>query len=252
MNELTVHDSWFKPKYKYFDITRISKKPSQKKLYLGVELEFNFGNEFERTNTLTHWKILKPWWYAVEDHSLDTWGFELVTHPMSYEWFLRHRYEFIEMLAVMKQNEPRIDNDCGMHVHLSRWSFTKAHLLRFQKFIYGYPQFIRKLSKRPLYVLDKWATLNETETEIERKTKLKMAQYNSENKNVAVNLCHKNSIEVRIFKNSTNPKDVFTAIEFCTAAWEYTKYRKKPTLAGFKVWASVNKSRYPNFYEFIE
>lgn len=250
MSQMTIHSSWYKPKYKYLG-SKTYGKPAKRKLYIGFELEVEFPDCFYRNDALLNPALQSDWWYIKEEASLDPSGIEVVSHPMSYEWFLSHRFEIMEMMIALKKEYARVHNDCGLHIHLSRWSFTKKHLLKFQRFIYSNPTFIRKLANRPKYVLDKWAALDETEPEMIRKAKLSVVYADDDNKNTAVNLCHKNSVEIRIFKSSLDYHNVFRNIEFCLALWEYTRIKERPTLYGFKNWVHKNRRDFQNLYSFI-
>lgn len=86
--------------------------------------------------------------YYKQDATVDA---ELVTHPFTYEWFMKTG-------RAKLQNELKkcIDHDyeayessrCGIHIHVSRNAYTPLHLARLLTFVRGNKNLIQKLSRR--------------------------------------------------------------------------------------------------------
>lgn len=84
--------------------------------------------------------------YLKEDSSIGR-GFEIVTHPMSYEYamdsFPWRIYD--DMRSYGMTNSP----DCGIHVHVSRTGFNgPSHVYRWLKFFYRNGEAIQQVARR--------------------------------------------------------------------------------------------------------
>lgn len=255
MKELVIREYKVRPKWKYFDINVVTPKPSKNKLYIGIELEYNFLDLKYQKQVLTNWKLIEPWWIATKDMSINRKngkkGLELVSHPFTYDWLINNRYHFVQACEVLKQNKVRINKNCGMHVHLTRSMFTPDHLYAFQKLIYDNKEFTEKISRRPKRSLSYWASLQESEEKLIEKSEKTITINDGRKKYTAVNTCHRNSIEIRIFRSTIQPEEIFTSVEYCIAAYEYTKESESTDLTGYLDWVSCNKKTFPHLFDFI-
>lgn len=274
-----IFHPYYKPRPKYFHSDeevkgpRITKKSKSKKLYLGIELEV----EFPRIQKTKIRKCVKEtnsnWWYAKVDGSLKR-GVEFVTHPLTADWLLTHKKEILDKLSTIKSYGAVAwkPGRAGIHIHMSKSAFTKKHLWNFQRLIYFYPEFTRKISGKTWDHLADWSDLLiEDVTDLKLKSKHKtnpirlrdkMYKWYDDNnqtysrpsepdKYIAVNLMNKNTVEVRIFRSSLHPATFWRAIEYCIAAHDYTGQRQVATLYGFCAFVSQEKEKYPNLYRFL-
>lgn len=105
-------------------------------LFLGLELEVSFdrySSDEVYGSRCASW-FLRDLGYLKRDGSVE--GFEIVTHPMSYEWFTEN-FPF-QMLPDLSRQNGYIDiSTNGLHVHVSRAGFGgAAHAYRWMKLLY--------------------------------------------------------------------------------------------------------------------
>ena len=131
-------------------------------------------------------------------------GFEIVTHPFSYEWINSPKgIDKIQSIMSLKDFRCRSynTNTCGMHVHMSKNVFDEYTLRRFLTFIFENKDFNIKISERiDMEKVDRYCSFV-PETDIETLT---IDRYNSdgEGRHKAVNLNNEHTVEVRIFRGT--------------------------------------------------
>jgi hypothetical protein len=128
-------------------------------LYFGVELEIDSEDcDVYREAEWLMKRVNSDWIYLKEDGSL-TNGFEVVTHPQTFEVWKQKFDEFEPVLRLSKRGfNSHNTSTCGLHISLSRNAFSQSHLYRFSKFVYFNPLFIAKFSRRSLSRLNLWGS----------------------------------------------------------------------------------------------
>jgi hypothetical protein len=137
-----------KPKHTHIDITSavvtINKKskktkeyivetlalPKSKEVYLGLELEFDYGEDHDEANMYIDAVKVSPFYkklYFKRDGSLNH-GVEMVSHPFTYASF-----DFKSFTALMNDfsdlgARTDVDYSCGLHIHMSKSSFTDSNI----------------------------------------------------------------------------------------------------------------------------
>ncbi|MEV0764138.1 hypothetical protein [Nocardia sp. NPDC050435] len=187
-------------------------------LYLGLELELRtpsdaFGAAAE--SSVSH---LGGLGYLKEDGSITSGcGFELVTHPMSYEYARAH-FPW-RLLPRLQQLGAYTDDEVGIHVHVSRDGFTSpAHVYRWLKFIYRNENGVTTLARR---ISTRWAQFSPT-TRKQIGGIAKGEDYYS-HRYQAVNTNPTHTFELRVFASSLEPQQVQAALAFADASVEYTR-----------------------------
>jgi hypothetical protein len=182
-------------------------------LYLGPEIEIETpydGNECARIAE----SFLGQLGYLKEDGSLDD-GFEIVTHPMSYEWAMAH-FPW-QMLTELDQLGCETPSNTGIHVHVSRAAFaTPCHAYRWMKFIYRNEAQVTTLARRssPGYAAF---------TDDDRRAVKHYAKGEIGSRYRAINTQNVDTFELRIFASSLKPREVQAALGFAAASVEYTR-----------------------------
>lgn len=236
----------FKPYPKYF-IT--NKESLQDALFMGIELEIE--NEKNNIKNGEMSEILDDsHLYFKTDGSLSD-GFEIVSHPLSFEWIKENKSKFSEMLNSCKENGFRSydSTTCGMHIHLSKKNFGAWHLYRFLKFFQENKDFIISISQRKIDNLKRWANLeDETNDTLIYKAKRKDG---NNSRYVAVNLSNRATIELRIFRGTLNENSFFKNIEFAHSLYVFSRDFNDMNLSNYKKFISEN-SEYSHLYKFIK
>lgn len=136
--------------------------PQTNKEFYGIEVEVDHGSDLsdDLINPLSEYL---PHAYYKEDGSLDENGFEIVTHPCTYEYHMASNYA--EAFKLLRANDFRSHDTetCGMHVHISRTAFgadaneQMYHLSRFMYLVEKFYDQIFKLSRRTNASMNRWA-----------------------------------------------------------------------------------------------
>jgi hypothetical protein len=189
------------------------------------ELENHSGGSCPKRSHETHADIFSSimpdgMLYFKRDGSLNN-GFEVVTHPFSWEFYKSHKEPLKVLIKTAYENGLRADTTCGIHIHMSKKAFGYAQLYKFVKFIYS-PEnrsFIVDLSQRGGE--NSFASFRGTDT-------MGMAKFAKTKRNAsserhsAVNATGASTIEVRFFASTTNFIAFCKNIEFVYALYEYT------------------------------
>jgi hypothetical protein len=186
-------------------------------LYCGLELEVSAEQGQLCDNAETAIGHLGGVGYLKEDGSIngDTgYGFEIVTHPMSYDWAIEH-FPW-QMLTDLEQAGCTAAGN-GLHVHVSRAGFeTPSHVYRWMKFLYRNQRQVTILARR---VSDHWAAFDEWDRrQVKNYAKgAKGARYR------AINTQNTDTFELRVFASSLRPQQVKAALGLAAASVEYTR-----------------------------
>ena len=238
--------------YNYKPVPIFYKLPNEneKILYYGVELEIETTRDFNFKNFA---KKLPNFIYMKSDGSLNC-GFELVSHPFSWQYMKKYFGEFPMLFKLCKKIAAQSykTNTCGMHVHMSKNMFTTFSLYKFMKFFYTNYKFIYKISQRTSHAdFAQWAgTDNDDDASITYKALTKKGSFE---KHVAVNLNEKDTVEIRIFKGTLCEAVFLKNMEFCKALFEFvqTVSVDETTVDRFVQYVKMNRKRFSNLYKFL-
>lgn len=162
--------------------------------------------------------------YLKSDGSLEC-GFEIVTHPMSHAYLTGDENQLWQVLRTLKSDYHMMSwgtKTCGLHIHISRNGFAGgSHQHRFLQLVYNNKRFYELLAGRSS---SHWAKFDDiVDPETGRKSfKNKLDQRGSDRYS-AVNTNNRNTLEMRIFRGSLNPRFVKSAVDLAHASVEYTR-----------------------------
>ena len=244
-----IHSYGFKPRPVFWPNL-------EHKYYLGLELEVEqrHGDEddYEQGAELIY-NALGNRGYLKHDGSL-RYGFEIVTHPHTLKE-MQDNFPW-NALKQLKDYNFRSWNTstCGIHVHVSRTAFkvaqnlsrTEAHQIRFMKLIYDNQRMVERLAGRS----SNYAKFDDKGKIV---PKVKLGNQTA-GRYSAVNTENDSTLEVRVFRGSLRKERVLSALEFVTAAVEYTRDmmivpKNKPlSWLRFASYVSENSETYPNLF----
>ena len=164
--------------------------------------------------------------YMKEDNSIE--GVEIVTHPMTLEW--ARQYKFDEMLRRLRSNGCCVDEDYGLHVHVSRAAFrqrssanrrrgsqSQHHQMMWLMFLYRNADPLKRLARRDS---SQWASFRSPRPgELKRKAQ----GPDQDERYVAVNCNNRYTYELRFFESTLNAEEFWAALEFADASVKYTR-----------------------------
>jgi hypothetical protein len=175
--------------------------------------------------------------YVKNDGSLEC-GLELVTHPMTHDFYKQENSLLWEVVNGLK-NEHNMRSwstrTCGLHIHISRAGFNGgSHMHRFLNLIYSNQALYERLAGRKA---SRWATFDDTLTEPKnvydeaqerwviqpsvRTFKHKLGMHSE--RYSAVNTNNRNTLEIRIFRGTLNESTIKSHLDLAHASVEYTR-----------------------------
>lgn len=173
--------------------------------------------------------------YLKSDGSLNC-GMELVTHPMSHDYYQNEAHELWGVLDTLRDVHKMRAWDAstaGLHIHISRTGFSGgAHMHRFLNLVYSNEYLFSELAGRNSA---RWAKYDDVvaNTSVvvdgERKWvayksfKNKIEHGRSSDRYSAVNTQNAHTLEMRIFRSSINKNVVKAQISLAHASVEYTR-----------------------------
>jgi len=196
----TIHNYEYSPDPIFFP------RPSKTQTFFGLEIEMECKEGMD-VESFTEDILPEKAWYAKHDGSLKN-GVEFVSHPgtIAY-WQNIADWRWIQKATEEKGARAWETDSCGLHIHVSRQNISPLTLLKILQFFAKNKNYIRKISRRKPGALEHWSAIYTGEGECENKLPRK-AKYSEGRKYEAVNLCHGNTIEFRIFRGTLNLESI--------------------------------------------
>jgi len=175
--------------------------------------------------------------YLKSDGSLND-GFEIVTHPMTHDFFKNEATEFWNTLEVLRDRYRVLTwgaRTTGIHIHISRTGFKGGpHMHRFLNLVYSNQGLYSTIAGRES---DRWAKFDDVYTAVQdgvdddgyrsyktvRKFTNKIMDGRNTDRYSAVNTQNRDTLELRIFKSSTKPERIKGYMDLAHASVEYTR-----------------------------
>ena len=226
--------------------------------YFGIELEIDGGGEDgEKAKIITD--CLNEHVYCKHDGSLDE-GFEIVTHPMSYEYIKKIKKNFKIMMETAL-DEGYVSHNaetCGLHIHVSKKFFGECeeqqdlHIAKILYLIEKHWGKMVKFSRRTEEQIEDWAKRYCEEVESLNSTNILQKAKNS-GRYHTINLKNKHTIEFRLFRGTLKFNTFIATIQF---VHHLTDLAKKLTLSEVQglTWrqiVNINKNEYPELIQYL-
>lgn len=194
------------------------------KMHIGFELEIENSNYTIDNNTAAREikNITDNLIVCERDRSLNS-GFEIVSHPMTFDYMREHRDKITNMLDYLRQNGYRSHDPgtCGLHFHISRDGLgdnvveindkINMILLIFETFKDEFIAFSRRKTNQ----INRWAQFLSTYYRVDNK--IISLKYVNDKKNdtgryMAVNLQPRRTIEFRLWRGTLSPSTFFATV----------------------------------------
>lgn len=226
----TIHDYNYRPDLIFHTTDK------DERLFFGMEIEVECRNgryePAEYAGRLEEYDLA----YLKSDGSLSD-GFEIVTHPMTHDFFKNEATEFWGTLAELRSNYKVMTwstRTAGIHIHISRTGFKGGpHMHRFLNLIYSNERLYSDIAGR---TSSRWAkfddvvqmssNLNDEGNRVYktyRNFRYKITHGSLTDRYSAVNTQNRDTLELRIFKSSTNPERIRAYMDLAHASVEYTR-----------------------------
>lgn len=199
-----IHDYDFKPPPRFH---------GDGPTYFGLELEINAEDKDDDARTAA--RCLGDLGYLKADSSID-YGFEIVTHPMSYAWAMGN-FPW-QMLDKLREAGCGTDGaSTGLHVHISRDAFSApSHIYRWMKFLYRNADTVGVVARR---VSHEWARFDNGD----RERVMEFVKGAKSSRHKAINTQNEHTFELRVFASSLVAQEVQAALGLAAASVEYTR-----------------------------
>ena len=236
-----IHDYSYRP-----DAIFHSTKDDER-LFFGIEIEVEAKDDLRASAEYAHQLESMDLAYLKHDGSLNN-GFEIVTHPMSHDFFKNEAGDFFAVMEGLRSQQGiRVKSwdtrTCGLHIHISRTGFSGgAHMHRFLNLVYTNPDFYSTLAGR---TSDQWAKFTDIiqkeyvrdvngdrvpyengygyEIKTTRQFKHKLDANRNSDRYSAVNTLNRETLEMRIFRGSVNGDTIKSQLDLAHASVEYTR-----------------------------
>lgn len=224
-------------------------------LFFGVELEYSFFSEesclcvardvVDDINGSSEEKycVLK------HDGSLSD-GFEIVTQPMTLNfWRLRGVDIFRSALRRIADNCDQDYSD-GIHIHISRRSMRAGHKVRFGSFFAMFQESMVQVAGR---YSDRYAAYK-TIPDCGKDCINTLRNYD---RYEAVNWENSSTVEIRIFRATTDWGKIMAYIELCHAIYQYTKQSSIARILDCRAWQEFldfvrAEPKYDHLYQYMQ
>ena len=252
-NDSPIHDYYYKPKPVFYGTGP---------RFFGVELEIDGAGELKKhaRSLLEVGNQSGEYLYIKHDGSLDD-GLELVTHPASLEYQIRH-IPWAELCgqAVSLGYLSHRANTCGLHVHVSRNAFGTESweqdlaIARVLYFFEKHWEELLKFSRRTPRQLERWAArYGYKEQPMEILDYAKKGYHGG--RYTCVNLQNPDTVEFRMFRGTLKVNTIFATLEMlnciCDAAIFLSDDEMK-SLAWTTFVSGIQSERYPELVQYLK
>lgn len=187
---------------------------SPTQLFLGVELEIDVGGKSEEIARQIIDNLGEDNVYCKSDSSVRQ-GFEIVTHPCTFAYHQTLPYERVFETLIKQGYHSHDVGTCGLHVHFNRNFFGEDKLiqdLNISKLLYIIEKYwaqVVMIARRDSNTYAKRFFINGNESPLDIYVKAR-----NTNKYGVINLQHKDTIEIRIFKGTLKYNSFISTLEF--------------------------------------
>lgn len=219
--------------------------------HFGIELEVADYNDNVEENSEELLEKIGHFAYLKEDCSIENCGhcgFEIVTHPISWDWIHSHQKDMDHIFALAEKGFRSYEtNTCGMHVHVSKRDISNLQVYKLVSFFKENSDFIFRMSTRERRAFNSWSGIDFYYKDI------KIAKEKRDDSRGALNLSPRNTIEFRIFRGTLNKEAFYRNLEFVSAILEFSKQFGMKEMKAEKFFEFVRAKRgdFKRLYRFM-
>ena len=177
----------------------------QTDLYFGTEIEC----QGDLANALYVQQNFGDLVHMERDGSIGE-GFEIIFQPMTFK-FLKANYNRISTMLTTLAEKGMKSHDttvCGLHLHISRKAFKDEKAIdRFNAMVTVFKKNMEVLARRKDGHYYRYGSIDGVITKEKIKEKASMGH------GVSVNIANSNTVEIRIFRGTLNPKTYMATVE---------------------------------------
>jgi len=232
-----IHDYSYRPDAIFHSTDK------NERLFFGIEVELEALTNYQDSSNYAYRLEGMELAYLKQDGSLNH-GFEIVTHPMSHDFYKNEASELwdtLENLRTTYRVKSWDTTTCGLHIHISRTGFNGgAHMHRFLNLVYSNQNFYETLAGRNS---SSWAKFDDVYmqyherdaegnrildaddnyvTSSKRDLMSKLGNHSTDRYS-AVNTNNRETLEMRIFRGTVNGNTIKSQLDLAHASVEYTR-----------------------------
>lgn len=223
---------------------------------LGVELEVDSGGYNQDVAREVIDILGDDFVYCKYDGSLDD-GFEIVSHPATLEYHSQVDWDGALQYLRDEGYESHDAGTCGLHVHMNRKGFGNTEeeqelgISKVLFFIERHWNKVVKFSRRTPSQLDEWASRYLCSSPEHPEYVLKYAK-NDMSRYRAVNLCPRNTTEIRVFRGSLVYETFMATLQFCDLLYDISELSLEEVMD--ITWSQFKEmgSKYKEFTSYAE
>lgn len=194
----------------------------------------------------------------VKDDSSVQRGYEIVTHPMTFEW-ANANFPWQAFDRLIQTGAYDTHPSCGGHVHINKDSFTNAHMWKFLQFHWRMSDFAKLMGGRNS---DQWGSFGKGFQDQRRRSKAIAMMKNDtySQRYSALNLIPTHTVELRYPAGGSSATLVRKNLQLAHSIWTFTKELDSKLVAKgilddsgyFLWWLRSHEEQYPDLCAFID
>lgn len=253
-----IHEYSYKPRAHLKNDTEKEAKPD---MYFGMEIEVSGSQRYAREFTKC---FDKNSLYLKSDCSIVNGGFEIVTHPMTFEyWKKKFRSSLSQGLAELRKHNFRGHNYGGIHIHVTRSAIDYD---TWCKMVTMFSNDANKkawliLTQRKEDNLQTWARLKPYDhgnlesmiKDVYRKNNYQEGCHLNSTRYSCLN-CTRNTIEFRVFNSNLRIERVMKNLDIVHAMISFASSPRRTNVSMEKFTEYIRKHRdlYPDLNNFMD
>lgn len=234
------------------------------KEYFGFEIEVDGDREYAY-DFLVHYGDTEEYdLYLKRDGSVD--GFEIVTHPMTRNWF----YEvFVPKITkgmdFLRKHHFRGHNRAGIHIHVSSVAISNTMLnkmihLLFQKNKHNQELWLA-ITQRKKNAMKDWCSIDPDDIYSKKYITKRLKEYEitgreykpplGNKRYLGINTQNYHTVEFRIFNSNTRPERIIKNAQVIFSLIDFTKTKRKVSMKNYLKFIEEHRKDYKELYDFL-
>ena len=216
-------------------------------LHVGIELEIQ-GNSYSAKKSFTdeiHYIFDEEEFYMKSDGSLDEYGVEIISHPMTYQYMMNNT-DWYKIFRLMEKYNMNDTDNCGLHFHIDKEYLNPLMISTIDYMVNNFSEYFSEIGGRTFDECSRYCKkMNKQEDDWGKRT-------DNESRYQAVNLTNSNTIELRFCKSTDDFETFIVRLKMIFAIVEFAKKFSMKNLNKFdnaKFESVFNKFMKDNFFK---
>lgn len=205
-----LHEYGYKPNVVFHEDNERNKH-----LHVGIELEIQ-GNGYDDFVNKMSESFNEDMFYMKQDGSLNDYGVEIVSQPMTYNFIMNHN-DWYKVFRYMENHSMNDTDDCGLHFHLDKQYLNEKDISVIDYIVNNYADYFSEIGGRDFDECSHYCKkVNKSENDWGKETRY-------ESRYQAVNLTNENTIELRFCKSTFDFDTFIQRVKMIFAIADFAK-----------------------------